>query len=157
MGGYVSKLNPERIEELRRWHEVVSAQLTGGVARCVRCIESDVFEAVDGTFDVIVIDPPFRWFAPKDPLERAITDENYEALGRFFADAGRRLRPDGYVLLFFGTSGDVDHLDDLVTTAGMDSQVVARAHHPHQRPRRDVLRQANHEAMTPIRCPPACE
>lgn len=94
-----------------------------GVA--VHCIESDVFEAVDGRFDVIVIDPPFRWFTPRDPLERAITDENYESLGRFFAGAGRYLRPNGYVLLFFGTSGDVDHLDHLITTAGMTSQVVA--------------------------------
>lgn len=209
MGGYVSKLNPERVEELRRWHESVSAELhqagaldveylglqlhvpeqvfpptptsdllgreviarvrpgdrvldmgcgaganallaarvaddvvavdvnpyavaataanaeRNGVAASVRCIESDVFSSVDGEFDVVVIDPPFRWFAPRDPLERAITDENYEALGRFFANAVCHLRPNGYVLLFFGTSGDVEHLDDLIIAAGMTSQVVA--------------------------------
>lgn len=209
MGGYVSKLDPERIEELRRWHEDVSARLhqlgahdveylglrlhvpeqvfaptptsdllgrevlarvrsgdrvldlgcgaganailaaqatdevvavdvnphavaataanaeRNGVASRVRCLESDVFAAVDGKFDVIVIDPPFRWFTPRDPLDRAITDENYDALGRFFADAAGHLRPDGYVLLFFGTSADVDHLDDLIAASGMDSDVVA--------------------------------
>jgi release factor glutamine methyltransferase len=27
---------------------------------------SDVFSAVHGTFDLIIIDPPFRWFAPRD-------------------------------------------------------------------------------------------
>jgi release factor glutamine methyltransferase len=209
MSDYFPKLNPERIEELRRWHEDTSAALhklgahdveylglrlhvpehvfpptptsdllgrevlahvqpgdrvldmgcgaganailaarvtdhvvavdvnphavaatstnaeLNGVATRVRCIESDVFEVVDGQFDVIVIDPPFRWFPPRDPLERAITDENYEALGRFFTGAARHLRPNGYVLLFFGTSGDVEHLDDLITTAGMKSHVVA--------------------------------
>jgi release factor glutamine methyltransferase len=209
MGGYVSKLTPSRMEELRRWHEdasaalhqlgahdvdylglrlhvpeqvfpptptsdllgrevvarvrprdrvldmgcgaganaILAAQATAevdavdvnpsavaataanaernGVAASVRCIESDVFSAVDGEYDVIVIDPPFRWFTPRDPLEQAITDENYEALGRFFADASRHLRPNGYVLLFFGTSADVDHLDHLIASAGMTSQVVA--------------------------------
>ncbi len=96
-----------------------------GVASHVRCIASDMFAAVAGRFDVIVIDPPFRWFTPRDLLERAITDENYEALGRFFARAARHLRPEGSVLLFFGMSGDVDHLDDLITAAGMRSDVVA--------------------------------
>jgi hypothetical protein len=36
-----------------------------------------VFEAVDGRFDLVIFDPPFRWFAPRDPLEAASTDENY--------------------------------------------------------------------------------
>lgn len=209
MSGYVSKLSPLRVEELRRWHEDVSAGLhqlgahdveylglrlhvpeqvfpptptsdllgreviarvrpghrvldmgcgaganailaakvtdevvavdvnphavaataanaeRNGVAASVKCIESNMFSSVDGEYDVIVIDPPFRWFTPRDPLEQAITDENYSALERFFADAARHLRPNGYVLLFFGTSGDVEHLDDLITTAGMKSQVIA--------------------------------
>jgi release factor glutamine methyltransferase len=96
-----------------------------GVGARVRCIESDVFSAVDGDYDVIVIDPPFRWFTPRDWLERAFADENYEALGRFFSGVAQHLRPAGFVLLFFGTSGDVAHLDELIVEAGMVSQVVA--------------------------------
>ncbi len=87
--------------------------------------QSDLFDSVDGTFDLIVIDPPFRWFAPTDLLEMAITDENYQTLRRFFAEAPHRLRPGGEILLFFGASGDVDHLDSLIETAGFSSELVA--------------------------------
>lgn len=96
-----------------------------GLSPRVRCMESDVFGSVDGGFDVIVIDPPFRWFAPRDLLERAFADENYEMLGRFFAEAGDRLHPGGFVLLFFGTSGDVAHLDELTAEAGLSSRTIA--------------------------------
>ena len=51
---------------------------------------------------------------PCDLLDRAITDENYETLGRFMIEAPRQLRDGGCILLFFGTSGDVGHLDRLI-------------------------------------------
>lgn len=97
-----------------------------GVAQRIRCVESDVFDDVDGDFDVIIIDPPFRWFTPYDLLERAITDEGYEALGRFVAEAGDRLRPGGFVLLFFGTTGDVEHLDGLLVSSRLRSVTVSK-------------------------------
>jgi release factor glutamine methyltransferase len=96
-----------------------------GVGDRVRCLVSDVFDSVDGTFDLVVIDPPFRWFAPTGLLERAITDEGYATLGRFAAQVAGRLRPGGSVLLFFGTSGDVAHLDALVAAAALTSETVS--------------------------------
>lgn len=86
---------------------------------------SDVFDEVDGDFDVIVFDPPFRWFQPRDLLDRACTDENYRSLGRFMSEVASRLRPDGEVLLFFGTSGDVGHLDRLIVGAELIAEVIA--------------------------------
>lgn len=95
-----------------------------GIGARIECLQSDVFSNVEGEFDVIVIDPPFRWFAPQDLLERAITDQQYETLGRFIHEVGRRLRPGGCVLLFFGTSGDVAHLDALIQDAGLRSSTI---------------------------------
>jgi release factor glutamine methyltransferase len=98
---------------------------SNGVASRIHCFDSDVFSNVDGDFDVIVIDPPFRWFAPRDLLERACTDENYDALRRFITGVRGRLRADGLVLLFFGTSGDVAYLDELIDEGGFVSREIA--------------------------------
>lgn len=99
-----------------------------GVGDRVRCTVSDVFDGLeaDEAFDLVVIDPPFRWFAPTDLLERAIADEGYATLRRFTEQVAGRLQPGGAVLLFFGTSGDVAHLDRLIAAAGLASEVVAQ-------------------------------
>jgi release factor glutamine methyltransferase len=86
---------------------------------------SDVFTTVEGDFDLVVIDPPFRWFAPRDLTEVAIADEGYAGLRRFFAGIRERLRPGGRVLLFFGTSGDQDHVLGLAAGAGLTAETVA--------------------------------
>ncbi|MFK8026129.1 MAG: methyltransferase, partial [Ilumatobacter sp.] len=95
------------------------------VADRIDAFVSDVFDEVADDFDVIVIDPPFRWFRPRDLLERAFADENYRTLGRFMEQAGSRLRPGGRVLVFFGTSGDVAHFDRLIDRSALMSAVVA--------------------------------
>lgn len=88
-------------------------------------IESDVFDAVDGDFDLIVFDPPLRWFQPRDLLERAFADDNYASLTRFMGEVSDRLRPGGEVLVFFGTSGDVAYLDELIDASGLRSSTIA--------------------------------
>lgn len=97
-----------------------------GVADRVEVRRSDVFDEVDGAFDLIVFDPPFRWFARRDRFETAITDENYEALTRFFRDAREHLTEGGRMLIFFGTSGDLAYLERLADAAGFARTVVAR-------------------------------
>jgi release factor glutamine methyltransferase len=89
-----------------------------GVADRVTVRESDLFEQVEGTFDLIVFDPPFRWFAPRDMAERATTDEDYRTLAAFFEQVSGRLAPGGRLLVFFGTSGDIDYLRHLIDRAG---------------------------------------
>jgi release factor glutamine methyltransferase len=88
--------------------------------------QGDVFDAVGGEFDLIVFDPPFRWFAPRSVLEAATTDEDYGALTRFFAEVGDHLAPGGRILLFFGTSGDIAYVRELIAEAGLEATVVAQ-------------------------------
>lgn len=58
-----------------------------GVADRIDVRLSDVFSNVSETFDLIVFDPPFRCFRPRDLLEAAMTDAGYQAMTRFFRQA----------------------------------------------------------------------
>lgn len=96
-----------------------------GVADLVEVRQSDVFANVAGEFDLIIFDPPFRWFAPRDALEAASTDENYQAMTSFFENAKEHLSDQGRMLIFFGTSGDLDYLEHLLARHGFAAHVVA--------------------------------
>lgn len=96
-----------------------------GVSDRVEFRRSDVFSDVDGTFDLIVFDPPFRWFAPRDLFEAAMTDDGYQAMTRFFREVRGHLSSRGKMLIFFGTSGDLGYLQQLVREGGFSSEVLA--------------------------------
>jgi release factor glutamine methyltransferase len=109
-------------------HAVTAATINAernGAAEQTRFIQSDLFERVDGTFDLIVFDPPFRWFRPRDLLEVAFADENYRALTTFMGEVQERLNPNGRVLLFFGTSGDMAYLRHLIDRSGLACETIA--------------------------------
>lgn len=86
---------------------------------------SDVFTGVDGKFDLIIFDPPFRWFKPRDVYEVSTTDEGYKALTRFFEEVENYLAEDGRMLICFGSSGDIDYLYKLIHEHGYKKEVVA--------------------------------
>jgi release factor glutamine methyltransferase len=98
-----------------------------GVADLVEIRRSDLFDAVHEAFDLIVFDPPYRWFRPRDALEAAMTDENYAALTRFFREARDHLAPNGRMFVAFATSGDLGYLRTLIAAAGFREDVVGRA------------------------------
>lgn len=100
--------------------------MRNGVADRIQIRHSDVFSNVDGAFDLIIFDPPFRWFAPRDLLEAATTDENYQALTRFFRKARQHLTHRGRMLIFFGSSGDLDYLQQLIDQEGFQRHVLAQ-------------------------------
>jgi release factor glutamine methyltransferase len=96
-----------------------------GVADRVDVRYSDVFSGVEGAFDLILFDPPFRWFTPRDELERGMADPGYRALTEFFATARARLTGRGRMLIFFGTSGDLSYLDRQIDENGFTREIVA--------------------------------
>jgi release factor glutamine methyltransferase len=112
-------INPKAVEA------AADNAVRNGVADRIRFLKSDVFAAVDGTFDLLLFDPPFRWFKARDLLELATADENYQALTTFMTQATHYLRRGGRILLHFGTSGDIDYLYQLIDAAGFKKEVLA--------------------------------
>lgn len=112
-------LNPHAISAA-----IGNAALNGVSSRTTFLI-SDLFDVVDGTFDLVIYDPPFRWFLPRDLLETSIADEGYRSLTRFFTEVSGVLNPGGRVLIFFGTSGDMRYLTELIDAAGFACATVA--------------------------------
>jgi hypothetical protein len=85
-------------------------------------VHADLFDCVDGDFDRIIFDPPFRWFEPRDLLEGSHTDGQYRTLTRFMAEAPSRLKPGGRIIMNFGTSGDLDYLRELIHQSELVSE-----------------------------------
>lgn len=88
--------------------------------------QSDVFATVTGKFDLILFDPPFRWFQPRDMRERATADEDYRTLTAFFRQVRTRMTPGARILLSFGTTGDIDYVRHLMRTCGFESEELRR-------------------------------
>jgi release factor glutamine methyltransferase len=85
-----------------------------GIEDKVQLIESDGFDSLQGErFDVIAINPPFRWFRPKDILDAASNDENYSFLHRFLSQAKDHLTADGKIFLVFANTADIGYLQYL--------------------------------------------
>ena len=85
-----------------------------GVADRIKFVQSDLFKNVNGKFDLIIFDPPFRWFAPRDLREMATTDENFKTMRMFFEQVRNYLRDKGRILVIYGDSGDLNYFLTLV-------------------------------------------
>lgn len=120
-------------------HEVVAVDVSPAAVECARANvvrnglssaievrESDLFANVVGRYDLIVFDPPFRWFRPRSMRERASADENYRTLTAFFGHVRQYMAPGGRCLLAFGTTGDLRYLHRLITTTGFRVETVRR-------------------------------
>lgn len=116
-------INPSSVENAKHNAEI------NGVASRMDIHLSDLFDSVKGRFDLIMFDPPFRWFKPKNMRERSTADENYKTLTSFFDNVKDFLSKDGRILLFFGTSGDIDYLSHLIKNAGFNKVVVKHSKH----------------------------
>lgn len=113
-------VNPVAVASARQ-----NAELNG-LAERIEARQSDVFDSVSGRFDLIIFDPPFRWFRPRDLWERGTADENYGALTSFFSEVGDYLTPRGRIILSFGTTGDIDYLHHLIAQANLDVEELRK-------------------------------
>jgi release factor glutamine methyltransferase len=74
----------------------------------VEFMVSDVFENVNGTFDVVICNPPYNAYEPADKVEMMFWDNKNSMKQRFFNQVRSHLKPGGYV--YFGWA-DFEDLD----------------------------------------------
>ena len=96
-----------------------------GAGRRAKVVESDVFENVEGCFDMLIFNAPYHGCEAKDMLERGVADPGYQALRRFLADVGKHQSGNGLILLGCSESGDLVLIDRLVREAGLTETYVA--------------------------------
>jgi len=92
----------------------------------IKVKKSDLFSNVKGKYDLIIFNPPFRWFKPRDILERASLDENYKTLKKFFKNVRKYLNKNGRILLVFSESGDLKFLEQLIKNNNFKKEIVAK-------------------------------
>jgi len=113
-------INPEAIKNAEQ-----NAKINGVTSKITFAV-SDVFSNVMGTFDLIIFDPPFRWFAPRDIYELGTTDAEYKSLTTFFEEVEEYLENNGRILLCFGSSGDIGYLYKLIEKSGFQKKIIAQ-------------------------------
>ena len=79
----------------------------------VKAYQSDLFENVDGKFDLIIFNPPYLPLDKEEDEEsRVVTtggEKGYEIIERFLKEAKNYLNKDGIILIVFSSlSGDVN-------------------------------------------------
>lgn len=99
-----------------------------GLDKKITVKKSDLFDNLAGeSFDKIIFNPPFRWFKPRDMLERASLDENYDTLQKFMKEAKNYLKQNGSIILVFSTSGDIKYFEKLVQQNKYQATVLNRS------------------------------
>ncbi len=111
-------VNPKAVECARANAE------RNGLSAQIALVHGDLFQGVEGDFDLIIFDPPFRWFEPRDLLERSHADAEYRTLTRFMVEAPGRLRAGGRIVMNFGTSGDFEYLRELIDHSGLSADIT---------------------------------
>jgi release factor glutamine methyltransferase len=94
-------VNPLAVENAQ--HNATALSVTNA-----RFLVSDVFEKVEGQFDVIVCNPPYNKSGIADPIERMFWDPNDDAKVRFFAGLRDHLRDTGRVYFGWANFADLD-------------------------------------------------
>ncbi len=92
----------------------------------ISLIRSNLFSKIIGTFDLIIFNPPFRWFKPKNISEKSEMDENYLTLQHFFKTVRKFLSKNGRIIMVFSDSGDVDFFESLIIKNNFHFKIISK-------------------------------
>ncbi len=101
-------INPDAVAALQQ-------QIQQQRLRKIKVVQSDLFEQVDGQFNVIVFNPPYL------PQDEGIEDKalyggknGWEIAERFFHQASRFLLPEGKILFLFSSLTNKEKIEQII-------------------------------------------
>ncbi len=94
-------INERAVENSRR-----NAQAQG--VTNVSFFLSNVFEKVEGQFDVIICNPPYTKHEVRDNIDRMFWDPEDETKQKFFKEVGAYLKPNGKIYFGWADFADID-------------------------------------------------
>jgi release factor glutamine methyltransferase len=96
-----------------------------GVEDKVDIRQGDLFDSIQANenFSLIIYNPPFMDGIPKNWIETAIYDSDYQNLELFFQQAPNYLTSDGEMLIAFSSVGDLKRLESMIYDAGFQAEV----------------------------------
>ncbi|WP_297470061.1 HemK2/MTQ2 family protein methyltransferase [Thermococcus sp.] len=116
-------INPNAVELARK-----NARLNG--IKNVEFKVSDLFERVEGKFDVITFNAPYLPGRPEEPIDFALVggERGREVIDRFIAEVPDYLSAEGRVYLVQSSITGIEETLKRFEDAGLSAEVVARKH-----------------------------
>ncbi|MEW6714022.1 MAG: HemK2/MTQ2 family protein methyltransferase [Nitrospirota bacterium] len=115
-------INPEAVKCAKR-----NAELNG-VEERVSVLQGDLFSPLskDGRFDIILFTPPYLKGFVKTYFDHALFDHNKTLAKRFFTDAKKHLKANGYVQMIYSSIADPDKILNISVELGWRHTTLAR-------------------------------
>lgn len=88
--------------------------------------QGDVFENVEGKFDIIVFNPPYSGKAATNDIDICFYDEDHVFVRTFFKNLRQHLKPRGKTYIAWSNLGDVDLLPALSEAHGFTVEQIAK-------------------------------
>ncbi|NJE03770.1 HemK2/MTQ2 family protein methyltransferase [Thermococcus sp. MV11] len=105
-----------------------NAQLNG--VKNVEFRLSDLFERVEGKFDVVTFNAPYLPGEPEEPIDLALVggETGREVLDRFIREVPKHLKPGGTVQIVQSSITGVEETLKMLDEVGLVGKVVAKRH-----------------------------
>ena len=101
--------------------------IANGLEKKIVIMQSDLFSSLrpEDKFDVILFTPPYLKGMPKTDIDHALFDPEKELADRFFRDAGRHLRPEGYIQMVYSSFAEPEKVLAVSEQSGWRHSIIA--------------------------------
>ncbi len=99
-----------------------------GLPGIVSVLQGDLFSPLKPypQFDVIIFTPPYFDGKRKTKIDFALHDPDKTLIARFFKEAGKYLKPDGYIQMVYSSIADPERVLKIADDFGWQYKIIAQ-------------------------------